>query len=66
MEMLCILFVLALCPLAPLASPHNNTAPEPVSVMVIGVFHMSSPHPDLHNVDAGEILLPTAQTQFVL
>jgi hypothetical protein len=38
-------------------------AKAPVSVMVVAVFHMSNPGHDLHNVTAGDVLLPEQQAE---
>jgi hypothetical protein len=38
-------------------------AQEPVSVMIVANFHMSNPGHDLHNVDAGDVLLPDRQVE---
>jgi hypothetical protein len=38
-------------------------AEEPVTVMVVGVFHMSNPGHDLHNVAADDVLAPKRQAE---
>src|SRR5947209_14642058 len=39
-------------------------APEPpVKVMIVGLFHMSNPGHDRHNVKADDVLTPARQTQ---
>jgi uncharacterized protein DUF5694 len=38
-------------------------AAEPVKVMIVGVFHMSNPGQDLHNMKVEDVLLPKPQAQ---
>jgi hypothetical protein len=38
-------------------------AAEPVSVMIVGGFHMSNPGRDMHNVQADDMLAPKRQAQ---
>jgi Family of unknown function (DUF5694) len=52
---------LLLCLLA--ASPTIATAQEPVSVMIVGDFHMSNPDRDLHNVQSDDMLAPRRQAE---
>ena len=57
--------------LAPLAisAGHAQTPPPqdkaPVEVMVVGVFHMSNPGHDLHNLKADDVLQPKRQAEIV-
>lgn len=53
-----VLFAAALAALPTLAA-----AEEPVSVMIVGDFHMSNPGHDLHNVQADDVLAPKRQTE---
>ncbi|MDQ2925984.1 MAG: DUF5694 domain-containing protein [Acidobacteriota bacterium] len=43
----------------------HGPADAPVSVMVVGGFHMANPGHDIHNVTAPDVLLPDLQTQIV-
>jgi uncharacterized protein DUF5694 len=49
--------------LALAALPFAATAAEPVSVMIVGGFHMSNPGHDLHNVQVDDVLAPKRQTE---
>jgi hypothetical protein len=53
---------LALC-LAPIAAPRAQPAAKPVEVMVVGVFHMSNPGHDIHNLKVDDVLEPKRQAQ---
>jgi hypothetical protein len=48
-----------------LASPTMAAppAPAPVSVMVVGVFHMANPGHDLHNLKVDDVLSPRRQAE---
>lgn len=52
------LFILALT-----AAPLAALAAEPVSVMIVGDFHMSNPGRDQHNMHADDVLAPKRQTE---
>ncbi|HSX59667.1 MAG TPA: DUF5694 domain-containing protein [Tahibacter sp.] len=52
---LCLLLV----PPASLAEP----APAPVDVMIVGVFHMSNPGKDIHNLKVDDMLSPARQAE---
>lgn len=56
------LATLALC-LAPLATTAAPPPSKPVEVMVVGVFHMSNPGHDLHNLKVDDVLAPKRQAQ---
>jgi hypothetical protein len=45
------------------AFAQQPTAEAPVSVMVVGVFHMSNPGHDLHNVAVDDVLAPERQAE---
>lgn len=45
------------------ALPIAATAAEPVSVMIVGDFHMCNPGHDLHNVQADDMLAPKRQAE---
>ena len=53
-----LIFVLALG-LAPVVAAAAESAP--IEVMVVGVFHMSNPGHDLHNMQVGDVLAPGRQ-----
>ena len=55
----------ALAIAALIALPVQANAAEPVSVMIVGGFHMSNPGHDLHNVQADDMLAPTRQAEIV-
>jgi len=46
-----------------LASPCLAAGDAPVTVMIVGDFHMSNPGKDLHNVDADDMLSPKRQAE---
>jgi hypothetical protein len=46
-----------------LAIPPAAFADEPVSVMVLGMFHWSNPNRDLHNVQVDDVLAPKRQAE---
>jgi hypothetical protein len=46
-----------------IALPAQANAAEPVSVMIVGGFHMSNPGHDLHNVQADDMLAPGRQAE---
>jgi hypothetical protein len=58
-----LIAVAALClaPLAVRAAP--AAAPAPIEVMVVGVFHMSNPGHDLHNISVDDVLAAKPQAQ---
>lgn len=45
------------------ALPSAAMAAEPVSVMIVGTFHMSNPGKDLHDVHADDVLAPKRQAE---
>ncbi|HEY3776853.1 MAG TPA: DUF5694 domain-containing protein [Rhizomicrobium sp.] len=45
------------------ALPALGTAQEVTKVLVLGTFHMSNPHRDLHNVTVDDVLAPKRQTE---
>lgn len=45
------------------AKPAPASAPPPVQVMIVGVFHMSNPGRDLHNVRVDDVLAPKRQAE---
>lgn len=47
---------------APLAS-HAESEAAPVDVMIVGVFHMSNPGQDIHNLKVDDVLAPRRQTE---
>lgn len=53
--------ILAAAALATL--PVHALAAEPVSVMIVGDFHMSNPGRDLHNVQVDDMLAPKRQAE---
>ena len=53
----------ALLLLVPLAAPAAPTPAEPVSVLIVGTFHMSNPGQDLHNLAADDVLAPKRQAE---
>lgn len=57
-------FVLALGALLPGAGfTQTQSDAAPVSVMIVGGFHMSNPGRDMHNVVAGDVLAPAPQAE---
>ena len=46
-----------------IALPAQANAAEPVSVMIVGGFHMSNPGRDLHNVRVDDMLAPKRQAE---
>lgn len=59
MRRLIVLLALILAPAAAFAAP----APPPVQVMVVGLFHMSNPGHDLHNMQVDDVLAPRRQSE---
>jgi hypothetical protein len=51
----------ALLPAAGLAQSQSDV--PPVSVMIVGGFHMSNPGRDMHNVVVGDVLAPAPQAE---
>jgi hypothetical protein len=49
--------------LVPLTSPSLAAAAAPVSVLIVGTFHMSNPGQDLHNLAADDMLAPKRQAE---
>lgn len=47
----------------PAAAQHEVAAPEPVKVMVVGVFHMANPGHDIHNLQVDDVLTPARQRE---
>jgi hypothetical protein len=56
------LSVLALC-FCPLLTLADAPATAPVEVMIVGVYHMSNPGLDLHDVQAGDVLTAKRQAE---
>jgi len=54
--------ILALCAAPVLVASAQPKAP-PVEVMIVGVFHMSNPGQDLHNMQVEDVLAPRPQAQ---
>jgi hypothetical protein len=54
--------ILLVC-ITPSASYADDPAPKPVEVMVVGVFHMSNPGRDLHNLKVDDVLEPKRQAE---
>ncbi len=48
---------------APLAAQAADQAPKPIQVMVVGVFHMSNPGRDIHNLKVDDVLAPKRQSE---
>jgi hypothetical protein len=61
-----LIAVLALC-LAPGAglAAAAPSPPAPVEVMIVGVFHMSNPGHDMHNIAVDDVLAPKRQAEIV-
>ena len=55
-----LLAILALC-LAPLAASAAEPPAAPVEVMIVGVFHMSNPGHDMHNMKVDDVLAAKRQ-----
>jgi hypothetical protein len=49
--------------MVPLAANAAEPAPNPVEVMVVGVFHMNNPGHDLHDPKADDVLEPKRQRE---
>jgi hypothetical protein len=56
------LFVFALC-FYPMLTFAAEPATAPVEVMIVGVYHMSNPGQDVHNVEADDVLTPKRQAE---
>lgn len=54
--------ILALC-FAPLCAVAVEPSTKPIEVMIVGVFHMSNPGHDLHNLKADDVLEPKRQAE---
>jgi Family of unknown function (DUF5694) len=57
-----LLAALVLC-FGPIAASAVEPSAKPVEVMVVGVFHMSNPGHDLHNLKADDVLEPKRQIE---
>jgi hypothetical protein len=57
-----LLAALVLC-FGPRAASAVEPSAKPVEVMVVGVFHMSNPSHDLHNLKADDVLEPKRQIE---
>lgn len=57
---ICAYFLLALAMTTAAAR-----AAEPVSVMIVGTYHMSNPGHDIHNLKADDVLAPSRQQELV-
>jgi hypothetical protein len=55
--------VIAALVVASLGFPVMAAPPAPVSVMVVGVFHMANPGHDLHNLKVDDVLSPRRQAE---
>lgn len=55
--------ILAALAAALLFAPPAVAEDAPVSVMIVGLFHMSNPGHDIHNVQVDDVLQPKYQTQ---
>lgn len=53
----------AILSLAPLAGAAAQSSAAPVQVMVVGVYHMSNPGHDLHNMRVDDVLAPARQAE---
>jgi hypothetical protein len=49
--------------LGPVSARTAEPATDPVEVMVVGVYHMSNPGRDLHNLKVDDVLAPKRQAQ---
>lgn len=45
------------------AAPSLASAQEPVSVMIVGTFHMANPGKDIHDSHADDVLAPKRQAE---
>jgi hypothetical protein len=61
MRRLIAILALVLAPAGALAAP--RPAERPVEVMVVGLFHMSNPGRDLHNMQVDDVLAPRRQAE---
>ncbi len=57
------LFVPLLFCLLPMVALATEPSAKPIEVMVVGVFHMSNPGHDLHNLKADDVLEPKRQRE---
>jgi len=63
MRLSALSLILALC-VAPAANAASPPPPEPpIEVMVLGVFHLSNPGRDLHDVHPDDVLAPKRQAE---
>jgi hypothetical protein len=62
---LTFLGMLLIC-LGPMAAWSAELSAKPIEVMVIGVFHMSNPGHDLHNLKADDVLVPKRQDEIAV
>jgi hypothetical protein len=46
-----------------IAAPLAAQAQEPVTVMIVGVYHMNNPGKDIHNAHVDDVLTPKRQTE---
>jgi hypothetical protein len=63
MRLLIAVAALCLTPLVVTAAPPPISAPRPIEVMIVGVFHMSNPGHDLHNMQVDDVLAPKRQVE---
>jgi hypothetical protein len=63
MRLLIVAAALCVMPLVGLAAPPAKPAARPIEVMVVGVFHMSNPGHDLHNMQVDDVLAPKRQAE---
>jgi hypothetical protein len=61
MRRLFAILTLVLTPAVGLAAPPAK--PAPIEVMIVGVFHMSNPGHDLHNMQVDDVLAPRRQAE---
>lgn len=57
-----MLATLVLC-CGPMVAPAAEASASPMEVMVIGVFHMSNPGHDIHNLKVDDVLEPKRQSE---
>jgi hypothetical protein len=60
MQLRALVSILMVC-VVPLATQAADLASKPVEVMVVGVFHMSNPGHDIHNLKVDDVLEPKRQ-----
>lgn len=63
-SLLPLLAMVSFC-LRPIAALAAESSAKPVEVMVVGVFHMSNPGQDIHNLKVDDVLEPKRQGEIV-